>query len=84
MALKKDGMWGIMSGTEEAPTGDVDRNKLERYAGRRDKALATVVLSVGSVFVVLNWGSSSPGCCLEETGRTVPEKVVGQVIVLET
>ena len=46
MALKKDEVWGIVSGTEEAPTGDVDPKKLKRYASRRDKALATVVLLV--------------------------------------
>ena len=37
---------GIVSGTEEAPTDDVDPKELERYASRRDKLLATVVLSV--------------------------------------
>ena len=46
MALKKDGVWGIVSGTEEAPASDADPKKMERYAARRDKALATIVLSV--------------------------------------
>ena len=46
IALKKDGVWGIVSGTEEAPASDADPKELERYAARRDKALATVVLSV--------------------------------------
>ena len=46
MALKKDEVWGIESGTEEAPAGDADPKEMERYATRRHKALATVVLSV--------------------------------------
>ena len=46
MALKKDGVWGIVSGTEQAPADDADARELECYAGRRDKALATIVLSV--------------------------------------
>ena len=47
MALKKDGEWGIVCGTEEVPpAGDADPKELERYVPRRDKVLATVVLSV--------------------------------------
>lgn len=43
MALKKDGLWGIVSGREETPEGARER---ECFAGRQDKALATIVLSV--------------------------------------
>ena len=46
MGLKKDRVWGIVCGTEEAPAGNVDPKELELYALRREKALATVVLSV--------------------------------------
>ena len=46
MALKNDRVCGIVSGTAEAPACDVDAKELECYAGRRDIALATVVLSV--------------------------------------
>ena len=43
MALKKD---GVMSGTETAPPTSADQKEWERYVGRQDKALATIVLSV--------------------------------------
>ena len=44
MALIKDGLWGIMSGSEAAPTeGEAAQAK---FAARRDKALATIVLAV--------------------------------------
>ena len=53
MALKKDGVWGIVSDTEEAPASDADPKERERYAARRDKALATVVLSVDPCLLYL-------------------------------
>ena len=46
MALKKDGVWGIVNGTEAPPADDAAADARERYAGRQDKALATIVLSV--------------------------------------
>ena len=45
MALTKEGLWGIVSGTEIAPDGS-DARALELYNSRKDKALASVVLSV--------------------------------------
>ena len=55
---------------EKAPVSDADPKELEYYAVRRDKALATAVLSVDPSLLYL--------------GRTVPEEVVGQSIELET
>ena len=46
MALKKDGLWTIVSGGEEPPAADADEKVIQRFAERKDKALATVVLSV--------------------------------------
>ena len=44
MALIKDGLWGIVNGTEREPTeGDEARAK---FAAKRDKALATIVLAM--------------------------------------
>ena len=43
MALKKDGVWRIVSGTEEASE---DARELECYNRRKDKALVTIVLSI--------------------------------------
>ena len=45
MALMKDGLWNIVNGTETAPSAtDADRHA--KFATRRDRALATIVLSV--------------------------------------
>ena len=84
MALKKDGVWGIVSGTEEAPASDVYPKELEHYAGMQDKALATVVLSVDPSLLYLIGDSVDPVSVWKKTGRTVPEKVMGQSIELET
>ena len=43
MALVRDGLWGIVSGTETAPAGGDGRSK---FLARRDRALATIVLAV--------------------------------------
>ena len=43
MALIKDGLWNIVTGTEAEPEGENDRPK---YWLRKDRALATIVLAV--------------------------------------
>ena len=44
MALMKEGLWRIVSGEEVAPTGNAA--KQSKFAARRDRALANIVLSV--------------------------------------
>ena len=44
MALMKEGLWGIVSGTETAPAEGADG--YTRFITRKDRALATIVLSV--------------------------------------
>ena len=45
MALMKDGVWAIVSGTERAPDA-ADADKQAKFVARRDRALALIVLSV--------------------------------------
>ena len=45
MALVKDGLWSIVSGTETAPAS-TEAEKFAKFVSRRDKALAIIVLSV--------------------------------------
>ena len=45
MALVKDGLWSIVSGTETAPVF-TETEKFAKFVSRRDKALAIIVLSV--------------------------------------
>ena len=44
MALVKDGLWDIASGTKTAPAEGAEQ--IAKLNTRRDKALATVVLSI--------------------------------------
>ena len=44
MALMKDGLWNIVNGTENMPTGNGER--CTKFLARSDRALATIVLSV--------------------------------------
>ena len=45
MALVKDGLWNIVNGTETMPEeGDADRRA--KFEGRKDRALALIVLSI--------------------------------------
>ena len=41
----KEGLWGIVSGTEVA-SAQSEADKFTKFATRRDKALATIVLSI--------------------------------------
>ena len=50
MALIKDGLWGIVDGKENAPTNE---EQIPKYALRRDRALATIVLSVEPTLLYL-------------------------------
>ena len=45
MALIKDGLWGIVKGTEVAP-GEGSAEARRKYKTRRDRALALVVIAV--------------------------------------
>ena len=45
MALMKDGLWGIVNETETAPS-QTHGEKYAKFMSRRDRALATIVLSV--------------------------------------
>ena len=45
MALVHDGLWGIVSGSETAPSVE-DADRLSKFTARRYRALATIVLAV--------------------------------------
>ena len=51
MALTKDGLWGIVDGTEVDPGGAGDAHK--KFISRRDRALAIVVLSIDPTLLYL-------------------------------
>ena len=46
MALIRDGLWGIVNETEQAPEPDAPADRHLKFASRRNRALATIVLAV--------------------------------------
>ena len=54
MTLLKSGLWQIVDGTETKPTGDdATPAAVTKFAGRRDNALATLVLYVDTSLLYL-------------------------------
>ena len=51
MALVKDGLWSIISGTETAPTSDGEARR--KYMASRDHALATIVFAIDPTLLYL-------------------------------
>ena len=69
MALIREGLWGIVAGTEECPD-PTNTDKYAKYMARRDWALATIVLVVDSSLLYLIGDPEDP--------KTVWEKLSGQ------
>ena len=59
MALVRDGLWGIVSGSETAPSGE-DADRLSKFTARRDRVLATTVLAVEPSLLYLIGDSEDP------------------------
>ncbi len=53
MALMKDGLWGIVNGTETAPDATTHAELHAKFVQRRDRALGTIVLFVDSSLLYL-------------------------------
>ena len=60
MALIKNGLdlWGLVSGTETAPSEDNAAERYSKFVMKRDRALAIIVLSIDP-------SSERPSCCLD-------------------
>ena len=46
MALTKEGLWKIVEGTEAGPSNQASAEARTKFASRKDRALAIIVLSV--------------------------------------
>ena len=46
MVLIRDGLWGIVNGTETKPAADAGEDVQAKFRARKDKALATIVLAI--------------------------------------
>ena len=46
MNLMKDGLWSIVNGLEVGPAEDASAERRAKFQTRKDRALATIVLSI--------------------------------------
>jgi len=70
MALIREGLWGIVAGTEERPDVTTNADKHAKFVARRDRALATIVLAVDPSLLYLIGDPDDP--------RAVWQKLSGQ------
>ena len=53
MALMREGLWSIVNATEVSPADGVDEATRQKYEARKDRALATIVLSIDTSLLYL-------------------------------
>ena len=66
MALVKEGLWGIVSRTEECPNREREADKYTKYVARRDRALATIVLAVDPSLLYLLGDPQDPAAVWDQ------------------
>ena len=74
MALIREGLWGIVSETEECPDR-AEADKHAKFMARKDRALATIVLAVEPSLLYLLGDPEDP---VEKVIWTIPEEDMGQ------
>ena len=70
MALMREGLWGIVAGTEQAPNETAGADERAKFSARSDRALATVVLAVDPSLLYLIGDPVDP--------KVVWQKLAGQ------
>ena len=73
MALMKEGLWSIVNGSESGPSRS-DTDKYAKFAARRDKALATIVLSVDPSLLYLIGDPENPVLVWKKLGDQFQKK----------
>ena len=77
MALMKEGLWGIVNGIETPP--DVSQaDKYAKFMARRDRALATIVLSVDPTLLYLLGDPENPVIVWKKLSDQFQKKNIGK------
>lgn len=74
MALMKDGLWTIVNESEDPPAVDASEEKKAKYATRKDRALATIVLSVDPSLLYLIEEPTDPVVVWKKLGSQFQKK----------
>ena len=80
MTLVRDGLWGIVSGTETAPAEGGDRRS--KFLARRDRALATIVLAVEPSLLYLIGDPEDPVAVWEKLQNQFQKKTWANKLAL--
>ena len=81
MALIRDGVWGIVNGSEQAPEERSDAHR--NYTTRSDRALSTVVLSIDLSLLYLVGDPDDPADVWKKLGDQFQKKVTGEQVAIE-
>ena len=73
MALMKDGLWTIVDGTESPPT-EHETDRYRKFVGRRDRALAIIVLSIEPSLLYLLGDPENPVAVWEKLANQFQKK----------
>lgn len=73
MTLIRDGLWCIVDGTEVAPAAD-SSEKYAKYAARRNRALATIVLAIEPKLLYLIGDPEDPSLVWKKLGNQFQKK----------
>lgn len=81
MALMRDGVWGIVAKTEVSPGSDKAED-LAKFVARRDRALATIVLSVDPSLLYLLGDPQDPAVVWEKLANQFQKKTWANKLAL--
>ena len=73
MALMRDGLWDIVSGKENVPTEE-EAAKYSKFMARRDRTLATMVLSIDPSLLYLIGEPDDPSTVWEKLSDQFQKK----------
>ena len=69
MALVREGLWGLVFGTEECPDPTTEAKKHTNYLAKRDQALATIVLAIETSLFYLLGDPQDPAIVWEQLSQ---------------
>lgn len=82
MSLMKDGLWNIVNGTEEAPGEDAEAIVKAKFRARKDRALATIVLSIEPTLLYLLGDPEDPVAVWKKLTNQFQRKTWANKLVL--
>lgn len=69
MTLVREGLWGIVSGTEDCPDQATEAEKHTKYLAKQDRALATIVLAIETSLLYLLGDPQDPAIVWEQLSQ---------------